>query len=69
MTFQHGQTYRMKTYIHDFLDTVIVLALYTENGYQTVIVQRHNGQIINLTEQDIAAADYYLLDDETHTDV
>ena len=70
MTFQIGETYKMKTFIHDFLDEIIVVDIYTVHGTTVHVMIRPNGQIYHMTERDLAAADYYrvtssLIDDMT----
>ena len=67
MAFQIGQTYKMKTYIHDFLDDVKVVAIYVENNSRVVVLARNNGQIYHMTERDIASVEYYLLEDDDAT--
>lgn len=71
MTFQIGETYKMKTFIHDFLDEIIVVDIYTVHDTTIHVMIRPNGQIYHMTERDLAAADYYrvasspLIDDMT----
>lgn len=59
--FHVGQTYRMKTYIHDFLDTVTVVGVYTENGTWVVDFMRNGGRVYHMTQQEIECANYCLL--------
>jgi hypothetical protein len=71
--FQIGETYKMKTFIHDFLDEIIVVDIYTVHGTTIHVMIRPNGQIYHMTERDLAAADYYrvassLIDDMTDND-
>ena len=78
MTFQIGETYKMKTFIHDFLDEIIVVDIYTVHGTTIHVMIRPNGQIYHMTDRDLAAADYYrvassplnasLIDDMTDND-
>jgi len=50
----------MKTFTHNFLDDIVIVNIYMDNGSQVVVVQRDTGEVYNLTEQDIDAADFYL---------
>lgn len=70
MSLQVGQKYKMKTYLHNFLDTINVIAIYNnDDGSRITVVERNSGQIYHLTDEDIASSDYYILDDDLTADM
>lgn len=66
MSLQIGKSYRMKSYIHNFLEDITVVSLYTDTNTNTqiVVIKRSGGQIIHMTEEDVLGADYYPLDND-----